>query len=197
MPGTPIEHLEYTINEWNGNFYEMIEKLYDINTVFDVGANAGGFCLVIRKRFPNCKLVTFEPIKETFDFLKNQIDALHIQKAVQYGTKETKMYWRGSNIGACFTEEVNAGSDRIPRNEVVECTTLEEVGIIPDLVKIDVEGAEENILSNSTLIKTTPYIILEWHPDHVSVLDFIKRNLPNHVVIHNIENKQLCLRYRL
>jgi FkbM family methyltransferase len=34
---------------------------------------------------------------------------------------------------------------------------------LPDFIKIDVEGAEKNILINSEIVKITKYIIVEWN----------------------------------
>jgi len=197
MPGTPREHLEYTIEEWTGPFAMFIDALKDIKTVFDVGANAGGFSKVIKMRFPEARIFTFEPIEDNFNFLADQLpNEYHCLCAIQYGTDRTRMFWRGGNIGAYFTEEVNAGDDKFFSGETVDCKTLESVGVIPDLVKLDVEGAEENIIEYSTLLKTVRYIILEWHPDHIPVLPFLEKHLPNHEIKINMENKQflLCLK---
>ena len=51
MPSNPEEHFNYTINEWsNEPFTSLLEKLPStIETIFDVGANAGGFTEVLKK----------------------------------------------------------------------------------------------------------------------------------------------------
>lgn len=199
MPGNPQEHFEYTVNEWSGPFIRFIDALEDIKVCFDVGANAGGFCKVISDRFPDVKLVAFEPIANNYDALLELVpEAWAYRAAVQYGTRETRMFWRGGNIGAYFTEEVNAGDDKYYCGETVPTTTLEEWTHVfgdPDLVKLDVEGAEENIIEHSTLLRTTKYVIVEWHPDHVDPLAFFARHLPKHKILISMENKQflLCL----
>ena len=196
MPGTPREHLEYTINEWNGPFRNFIEQVEDIRVCFDIGANAGGFSQVILGKFPDAQIVAVEPIKDNYEFLVKQLpNQLVYQAAIQYGTEETRMFWRGGNIGAYFTEEVNAGDDKIFCGETVKCMTLEQFPMTPDLIKLDVEGAEENIIPNSEVVKNCKYRIIEWHPDHVPVLAFFEEHLPNHKILINLENKQflLCL----
>jgi len=197
MPGTPIEHLSYTIDEWNGPFRAFIDALEDIKVCYDIGANAGGFSRVILNKFPKAHIVAVEPIPDNFFFLKRELKGhTCLQRAIYYGMRETRMFWRGANIGAYFTEDVNAGDDKIFSGFTVPCGTLEELPEKPDLIKIDVEGAEENIIPNSKLLKETKYIILEWHPEHVPVIPFLTKHLPNHEIIINLENKQflLCLR---
>lgn len=197
MPSTPIEHLEYTVSEWSGPFKDFIDKLDDVKVCYDIGANAGGFSRVILNKFPKAKIVAVEPIPDNFNFLKRELKGhTCIQSAIYYGTRETKMYWRGSNIGAYFTEDVNAGDDKIFSGFTVSCYTLEELPEKPDLIKLDVEGAEENIIPNSKVIKSCKYLIIEWHPDHVSPIDFFDTHLPNHEILINLEFKQflLCLK---
>lgn len=197
MPNTPIEHLDYTMNEWTGPFGRFIDALEDIKVCFDIGANAGGFSKVILNKFPNARIVAVEPIKNTYEFLVKQLpDQLVYQAAIQYGTEETRMFWRGENMGAYFTEEVNAGDDKVFSGETVKCMTLEQFPMEPDIIKLDVEGAEENIIANSEIIKDTKYLIIEWHPDLVDPVSFFEQHLPNHKILFNQEFKQflLCLR---
>lgn len=41
--------------------------------------------------------------------------------------------------------------------------TLEELNLLePDFIKIDIEGAEKNLIENSTILKKAKYILLEW-----------------------------------
>ena len=200
MPGSPLEHYDYTINEWSsGGFSSILEELpVDIKTIFDVGANGGGFTRVMLNRYPQAVVTAFEPVQRNYDELVKLVpEATCIKAAVFYGIKESKLYWRGDNCGACFISEVNAGDDKLPMNESTEVVTFESITKdVPDLIKLDVEGAEENILEHSTLTKKTPWLIIEWHPEHVPAREFFRQHLPNHKVLVNLEDKQflLCLK---
>ena len=197
MPATPKDHLEYTVKEWESAYFnQILEKLTDIEVVYDIGANAGGFTVVLKKMFPHAEFHCFEPLPRNFEQLIC-VTGVHCHNVgVYYGKKEAKLQWRGENIGAIFIEDVDAGEPRVDTGEVTKLVELEELNIPkPTLVKLDVEGAEENILAHSTILKTTPWIILEWHPDHVDVFDFLKKHLPNHKIQVNLENKQLLLQY--
>jgi FkbM family methyltransferase len=198
MPETPIEHWNYTINEWSREpFNKIIDSLPELNVVFDVGANVGGFTDVLFKKYPDAEFYCFEPIKDNFDALVDNVPyAECIQKGIYYGAKTSKATWRGSNIGAFFLDQVDSGEPRIFTGEVVDLMEFEELDVIPDLIKLDVEGAEENILEYSKVCKRCPNLIIEWHLDHVPVLDFFKKHLPNHKIVVNLEDKQflLCLK---
>jgi FkbM family methyltransferase len=189
------EHFNYTVAEWSKHpFTVIIDALPNIESFFDVGANEGGFSHIMKRRYPNVEAYCFEPLKENFlELSKNIKDAVLVNKAVYYGKSKGKLEWRGSNYGACFLSEVDAGEPRIEIGETEICT-LEEYPR-PDLIKLDVEGAEVNIIENSRRVKNCPNIIVEWHPD-IQAIPFFEKHLPNHVVAINLEDKQylLCLK---
>ena len=91
-----------------------------------------------------------------------------------------------------FVEHIDAGSPIVTVEGRMVLKTLEEVGVKPDLIKMDIEGAEENLIMYSTLLKETPWLIIEWHPDK-SFEDLRKQFLPDHEVVVNLENKQYLL----
>lgn len=198
MPETPVSHFEYTVKEWsNEPFIKILNELHNVRIIYDIGANVGGFTYVLHKKFPEAKFVCFEPVEINYEALKEYVPyATCIKKGIYYGATESKVTWRGSNIGAFFLEQVNSGEPRIDYGETIELTTLEELKLPkPDLIKMDIEGAEENVLANSEMCRTCPNLIIEWHPDHVDYAEFFKKYLPNHKIIINLDNKQflLCL----
>jgi len=70
-------------------------------------------------------------------------------------------------------------------NKEFELDTFEnliEKSITPDFVKIDIEGAEKNVLMNSELIKCAKFITLEWNQED-NLKDFIQQYLPNFKII--------------
>lgn len=196
MPSNPEEHFNYTINEWrNEPFTSLLDRLPStIETIFDIGANAGGFTEVLKHRYPKSDCYCFEPIKETFDYLKKKLPyAKCFQCGIYYGQTSSRAVWRGSNIGAYFVEHIDAGDDKIITDLIMPLRELESFDIVPDLIKLDVEGAELNIIENSKLIKQTPYLIIEWHPDLVNPVDFFEKHLPKHKIVFHIEHKQWLL----
>lgn len=202
MPGTPKEHLEYTINEWNsGEFRKITDSLPEnLSTIYDVGANAGGFTEVLHRKYPSASFFCFEPVRNTYDFLKDAVPfAKCFDLGIYYGKKESNAVWRGENMGAIFLEEMDSGEPRVFTGEKLKLTTFEELEISkPDLIKLDVEGAEINIIENSEIVKKCPYLIVEWHYDgRYSFEEFIKQHLPNHKILQNISRNQYILKYEI
>jgi|TARA_B110000503_G_C7055873_1_gene374414 FkbM family methyltransferase len=71
----PMDQLIFFHNEYEKeqiNFLTTNIKNHNPNIFIDVGANSGIYSLQVGKSFPNLKIVSFEPVKETFlKFEKN------------------------------------------------------------------------------------------------------------------------------
>lgn len=200
MPSTPKDHWQYTIDEWTkGGFSSMLALLPDkLNVIYDIGANVGGFTHVLHETHPHSKYYCFEPVERNYSALIENVPyATCFKKGIYYGETASKVMWRGENIGAFFVEHIRAGEPMIYANEMMELVELEALDIPkPDLVKIDIEGAEENVLQRSTVLKQTPYIIIEWHPDHVEPVKFFQEYLPQHQILAALDHKQFLLAYK-
>jgi len=199
MP-TLNDHWDYTVKEWTHEPFTQITDALPktVKVILDIGANVGGFTKVMHDKYPKAKIFAFEPVKANFDALFDNIFeyATAVPRGIYYGATQSRVTSRGDgNVGAFFLEQIHAGEPRVFHDEVIE---LRELEMYPDadLVKLDVEGAEENIIEHSTILKTTPWIIVEWHPDHVNAVEFFSKHLPKHEIKVNLENKQflLCLK---
>lgn len=197
MPGTPFEHWDYTLHEWSsGGFKKLFDEIPEIKVLYDIGANSGGFSRLILDKNPTCKVYAFEPVDFNYQgLIKLLPEATSFKVGIFYGKKQSKILWRGANCGAYFVEHINAGLDIVDTGQVMELAELESFDIPkPDLIKLDVEGAEENIIEHSSIVKTCPYIVLEWHPS-TDVFAFLDKHLPNHKIVYNLENIQFLLKY--
>ena len=57
----------------------------------------------------------------------------------------------------------------------------DEIDFVPDLIKIDIEGAEYNVIEYSTLVKQAKYLYIEWHiRSDLEIERFIFDNLSNY-----------------
>ncbi len=199
MPETPHDHWEYTLKEWNTPLFRRItdELPKKIGVLYDIGANVGGFAQVMKDKYPDLQAVCFEPVKENFVALEEYVPwAECINYGIYYGKHESRVTWRGSNIGAYFVEHINSGEPRVFTGEVMKLEELETFDKLPlpDLIKLDVEGAEENILEYSETCRNCPWLIIEWHPDHVNPYEFFKKYLPRHKIVVDLESKQFLLK---
>ncbi len=137
-----------------GGFYRPRPR----DTVLDVGANIGTFALYMQWRAFGVRVHCFEPASETRQRLKQNVEANGLQPFVSLhpvavsdrrGEAELKA-GRKSDVRSFF-----ASSDsRDGPGEVVRCVRLDEalaecgVGRV-DLLKIDVEGAELEIVEGA------------------------------------------------
>lgn len=158
------------------------------------------------------KIVCFEPDTENMSFLKSVLNPYIenktiecVQTGVYYGKTEAKVFGPGHvcenrvhpNVGGygieeCMKEWVSLRNDRGENvfceqigDKVFQLDTLEHLTANfpkPDFVKIDIEGAEKNILLNSTIIKEAKFMIVEWN-QRENITDFVKEYLPMFEVI--------------
>jgi FkbM family methyltransferase len=158
------------------------------------------------------KIYCFEPDNENINFLKlklnnkiNENIVECVEKGIYYGRTEAKVFGAGHisenrihpNVGGygideCMIEIVekrNKSGENVfcgqIDNKVFQLDTLENLCKdfeLPDFIKIDVEGAEKNILMNSSIIKNAKFIILEWnHADDINI--FINKYLSTFEII--------------
>lgn len=144
---------------------------------FDIGGNAGYFTLLGSKLVgPAGRVIAFEPIPLNIDVIGRQvainecrnvaIEPLAISDRV--GRVGFDIEWRNANSHLADIAITHAAS--APRTTLeVASTTLDawtrEQECVPDVVKIDVEGAEVKVLQGAqeTLRSARPRIILSTH----------------------------------
>jgi len=141
---------------------------------FDLGAHYGYYSVLISKLYPKAKIFAFEPDPSVIEILKkNKRENIEIiPKAVSSFNGKTKFYsfdLLSSGVSTLNIENTKRilNIQKKPKECEVEVITLdsfcEEYKVIPDFIKIDVEGAEENVLKGSiNLLKNySPIIALE------------------------------------
>lgn len=192
MPEYRHEHIAYTRKEWTEiNYFINIVNYIKENSIksfLDVGSNVGEVANIL---FENINSINsfylIEPQKDNFLFLKQNTKQIkncsYYDVGIYYGKSEAELFqdpsWK--NVGS-FTVEVIQKQFKTT-GEKIELKTLEELNIpTVDFVKIDVEGAEYNIIKNSTYIKEVKYIEVEFHDWSINNFEFIKSNLPSHKI---------------
>jgi FkbM family methyltransferase len=198
-------HLFYTVNEWcKEPFTTMLDIIFsdeNVNNFIDIGANVGGIIYSLNyfnylKKLK--KIVCFEPDNDNYNYLinicenikkTNDIEIKCHKYGIYYGKTESKVYGVGDgNIGGYFIFDDNQKYRNVPivehNEKIFNLDAIEKfVDFEIDIVKIDIEGSEINVLENSTIIKNSKYIILEWHYNKESFLNFIEINLSNFDII--------------
>jgi len=198
MPVTQQQHWEYTLNEWNTQeFRILLDHIPNVDVFYDIGANVGAVSEVIHKRFPNARIYCWEPDTDNFNYLSQLNFVTAFNSGIYYGKDKAHLMSRGdSNVGGYFIDDVDAGFPEVDTGKIVALSELESFQIPPPtLAKLDVEGSELNILKYSTLLRSTPYLIVEWHLATLSHEYYFHKYLPNHEIKGNASsNYLLCLK---
>jgi FkbM family methyltransferase len=166
-------------NNWEPNETNyFISRLRPGDVVLDIGANIGWFSLVAAKHIGKTGRVhAFEPSPETARMLKRTIATNDLQAIVQVHEfalsdrwEELRLVWsKGTdNPGGSFlagpAEDHKQGFD----SARVRAGLLDDIlpDIAPDIVKIDVEGAEPHALrgARNALARKKPPILSELLP---------------------------------
>ncbi len=170
-------HHRYVNGYWIGHYELPIQEalrreLSPGQTFYDVGANAGFFTLVAARLVgAQGKCVAFDPLPDNIESIREQVElnALShcavVPEAVseQPGTASFSFASAGDSQG-------HLGGSRRPGERAIEVkvTTLDVAMAdhgAPHLVKVDVEGAEAQVLKGAAtlLSKARPNWLIELH----------------------------------
>jgi FkbM family methyltransferase len=158
---------------------EVLEGEYEAGcfgenlTILDLGANVGSFSLWAYMRWPGSTIHSYEPHPGTFAILRRNIGSLsgiHPVNAAVFPTEATTLAFAGryDGDGESGIAEVLASTF----NEVGNVQSFEVAAVHPrnlpaaDVIKIDVEGAEFDILSNLD-VSSAELIVMEYQNDAI------------------------------
>jgi FkbM family methyltransferase len=164
----------YVLNEvFDEDVYGIENILSSPSVVLDIGGNIGAFSYRMAKTFPTCQITTIEPEPDNFSVLIKNCEQFEnvtlINKAVWSDSKGVNLIadCGGSAVtnieGSFFVESISF-------NEL-----LEQFEFI-DFLKIDVEGAEVDIILSATpeSMRKIKYIVGEFHGDDARWGDWVR-----------------------
>ena len=172
--------------------------------IVDIGAHVGEFHIFCKKILRAAQIISIEPVKESFLLLQKNIGqkpynyAVSTKKNVIMYTPDTTIMSSSFRGSICQRQEECRG---IFLDNLAEIRNLKNI----DVVKIDVEGAEYDVLrtTKKTLTKTK-YLFIEVSIQRPSsgnlfeILDIIKNYCPASKIIHigrpfSIAGKPICV----
>ena len=183
----------------------LIKTLKGAKCFVDVGTYLGWYTCLASKHMPQGKVYGFEMDELNYALLQKNLSinacknvkAFNVAVSDAYGTLS---YRREENLPSPILR-LDAGrtDNSSSRLVFVAAVTLDgffrSKSIKPDVIKIDVEGAEMNVLRGMTqLIKAHhPLLFLEVHPLHLlgynsSVFDILMFLVKNQYKVFEIEN---------
>lgn len=158
----------------------FVSRLRDGDTVLDIGANIGWFSLVSAKHIgSNGTVHAFEPRPETARMLAKTIALNGLKSIVQLWeyalsnqSGELQINWGANtdNPGGSFVSKI-AMPEQGLETARVRAVRLDDLlpDVAPDIVKIDVEGAEPLVFAGAVnaLRRRKPVILSELFPEQL------------------------------
>lgn len=199
------DHWEFTTDEWGKPyFFELLQLAFPTkkksSVVYDIGANVGALGSLVMDNFNVRKLISFEPDAENFAYLEASLDderCVNIDKGIFYGKDTARVMGRGDgNCGGYFVEGLEPfGKGGFDLHKTFSLSPLEIFDLPkPDVIKLDVEGAERNIIEHSEIVKNCPTLIVEWHYEPSAARGFFSEQLPKHKIVKSLEDIMFLLK---
>lgn len=162
---------------YNVDLVQKNGKMNNVPVIFDLGAHIGLSILYFKIKYPDSKIVAFEPNSNIFPILQENMEYNHLTNVelhnIAVGSKDEIRIFYIDNSGndafstGSFSKDAWNGTQKsTPIN--VKCERLskyitEEI----DILKMDIEGAETEVLKElieSNKLKYVKNILIEYHP---------------------------------
>jgi FkbM family methyltransferase len=176
MHGTPV-HIRlrnnfadaYALDEAFRKDDYALSPAADPAVIFDLGANLGFVTLSFAVRYPHARIFCFEPDPENFAELIANTRAFPAIRCFPYaiGAKNEMRYFYKSPVFHMRNSLIarSGNDDRIEVNVISLDDAMTMTGVKHiDLMKFDVEGAEEEIFSSFTRFDAVGALVGEIHP---------------------------------
>jgi FkbM family methyltransferase len=184
--GAYIFHIVCAEGTYEAQLLRLIIGLTKPGTwYFDVGANIGLMSVPVLHSVPECNVYSFEPSPNTIPYLRRTWSESpwktrwSVTEHAAGSKKETvKFFVSGPKLGG-FDGLRHTGRVPCLGQELVSVTTLDtewnQFGR-PQVscIKLDVEGAELEVLNGSTelIVTCRPYVLLEWYPENFEAFGY-------------------------
>jgi len=165
----------YTFREYYEPELAYLEKVLSPGKVFiDVGANFGVYTLVASTLVGAAgKVIAVEPTAESFAILRQNIALNHFsnvsafQVALTHASGKAWLYYGWDPVGNSLGMDplCGEGGEEVQTESLDNLLEQNRIGHV-DVIKVDVEGAEELVLRGATRTLTTnsPVVIFEYNP---------------------------------
>jgi FkbM family methyltransferase len=149
--------------------------------VLDIGANIGNHTLYFANECNAKRIYAFEPVKETFQMLSDNIKLNHLEEKVELINKGVGDKVTHASITRFVDDNIGATSLEFDEEGRIEIISIDSMKIDEPVVlmKIDVEGLEMSVIKGAlSLIKRDmPYIVCEsWGNNVLNIIEFLDSN---------------------
>jgi FkbM family methyltransferase len=166
-----------------------LDRCKSAQVIYDVGAFSGVYSLSAAVQNPKSAIVAFEAVRRTYARLLLNIQTNQLTKAIQpvnlaVSDKEdivTFYQYRAENILGNGASMMVKNIPVTNSDEKVNTVSLDgfigQGNPVPDLIKIDVEGAEEMVVNGmgDLLSEHKPQLLIEVTPQNAKTVDTLLR----------------------
>jgi FkbM family methyltransferase len=149
----------------------MLLRLLDgANAFIDIGANIGWYAIHAAALFPQLRVVAIEPVKATHALLTRHIElngsaveAIHAGMAAESGSGTMQVPQTMAGAASLHLSRAYDDEETESVSLITLDTVTDDLQIAPDVVKVDVEGAELLVLQGGreTLRRHRPAVLAE------------------------------------
>ena len=181
-PGSTVRFEGYTVRFNDGpNLYILykdifVHRIYHFDAVrpdpliLDCGSNIGMSILYFKQRYPQSRIIGFEPDPDIIPFLESNISGNNL-KNVQWEQSalsrdgERKIFYSDGICGSGLAENLTLESSHNWKRYEVPCMRLRDYLTEPvDFLKMNIEGAEYEVLADSEdRLRQIREMIIEYH----------------------------------
>jgi len=168
-----FHHLKREI--WGGHCY-YVELESEAPTIIDVGAHIGMASLYFAKNYPTAKIISLEPNPLTYKILEeniwqnrleDRVTCLHQAVSDHAGKQSLHLNPKPNDWQLNSSLNPTTWTNQpLPNSVAVETITLSSLLDQPvDLLKLDVEGMEQQLISEAMgKLRLVRQIFIEFHP---------------------------------
>jgi FkbM family methyltransferase len=154
-----------------GHIAEVLSGCYDIPNltfdrppvILDLGANIGSFIIWAKFKWPNAKITAYEPSPRNLELLYKNVacypDVLFEEAGVLDHEGFEYLHNGKHNTGESSFFDIGTQGDGKLSVRVISGVQLPPA----DILKLDVEGAEKQILETYEHIESVTAVMIEWH----------------------------------
>jgi FkbM family methyltransferase len=145
-----------------------IPGLEDVRVIVDLGSHIGTSVFFFRLRYPEARIYGCEPDPTSFAKLKCNVGGLAgvtIKQCAVSGVDGESILYSSSHSLASSLVTKSGNRRLIPVRSVRFDSLVDELGLDHiDLLKLDIEGAEYDVLASATRLDSVSAIVGELHP---------------------------------
>lgn len=149
----------------------FVERIYAFDAesssprIVDGGSNVGLSILFFKELFPEARIIGFEPSPKVFEVLQQNLstfgfdDVELVQKAIWTEDTELQFHQDGADAG-----HITDGNQKEETISVRACSLRPQLQDRVDFLKLDIEGAEVDVLSNcASDLTNVKNLFVEYH----------------------------------